>query len=165
MIDSTGIISEVVDHGINERFVNVGPEQFIPLVLEVMQQRRVSAAELARRLAISRTNLSRWLTRKRPLSAVTLRSIFLTLEIDEMRAVLAIGRFGRWQHYFDPDVRIISDLIDVLPDALSKARSGATRYAVGVSGAMELARRVSDMIATNDRETERRRLERPFAGI
>jgi transcriptional regulator with XRE-family HTH domain len=164
-MDSTGIVAEVVDHGINERFVNVGPEQFIPLVLEVMQQRSVSAAELARRLAISRTNLSRWLTRKRPLSAVILRSIFLSLEIDEMRAVLAIGRFGRWQHYFDPDVRIISDLIDVLPDALNKARSGATRYAVGVSGAMELARRVSDMIATNDRETERRRLERPFAGI
>ena len=164
-MDSTGIIVEVGDHGINERFVNVGPEQFIPLVLAVMQQRSVSAAELARRLAISRTNLSRWLTQKRPLSAVTLRSIFVTLEIDEMRAVLAIGRFGRWQHYFDPDVRIISDLIDVLPDALSKARSGATRYAVGVSGAMELARRVSDMIATNDRETERRRLERPFAGM
>ena len=165
MMESTGIYAEVVDHGINERFINVGPEQFIPLVLEVMQQRRVSAAELARRLAISRTNLSRWLTRKRPLSAVTLQSIFLTLEIDEMRAILAIGRFGRWQHYFDPDVRIISDLIDVLPDALSKARSGATRYAVGVSGAKELARRVGDMIATNDRETERRQLERPFAGI
>ena len=165
MMDSTGIFSEVVDHGTNERFVNVGPEQFIPLVLAVMEQRRVSAAELARRLAISRTNLSRWLTRKRPLSAAMLQSIFLTLEIDEMRAALAIGRFGRWQHYFDPDVRIISDLIDVLPDALSKARSGATRYAVGVSGAMELARRVSDMIATNDRETERRQLERPFAGI
>ena len=155
-MDSTGIIAQGVDHGINERFFNVGPEQFIPLVLAVMQQRSVSAAELARRLAISRTNLSRWLTRKRPLSAVTLRSIFLTLEIDELRAILAIGRFGRWQHYFDPDVRIISDLIDVLPDALSKARSGATRYAVGVSGALELARRVSDMIATNDRETERR---------
>ena len=165
MMESRGIIAEVVDRGINERFVNVGPEQFIPLVLAVMQQRSVSAAELARRLAISRTNLSRWLTRKRPLSAVTLQSIFLTLEIDEMRAILAIGRFGQWQHYFDPDVRIISDLIDVLPDALSKARAGATRYAVGVSGAMELARRVSDMIATNDRETERRRLERPFAGM
>ena len=165
MMDFTGIIEEVVDDGINERFVNVGPEQFIPLVLEVMQQRSVSAAELARRLAISRTNLSRWLTQKRPLSALMLRSIFLFLEIDELRAVLAIGRFGRWQHYFDPDVRIISDLIDVLPGALSKARSGATRYAVGVSGAMELARRVSDMIATNDRETERRRLERPCAGI
>ena len=164
-MESTGIIAEIVDHGINERFVNVGPEQFIPLVLAIMQQRSVSAAELARRLAISRTNLSRWLTRKRPLSAVTLRSIFLTLEIDELRAILAIGQFGRWQHYFDPDVRIISDLIDVLPCALSKARSGATRYAVGVSGAMELARRVSDMIATNDREAERRRLERPFAGM
>lgn len=164
-MDSTGIIAEVGDHGINERFVNVGPEQFIPLVLAVMQQRSVSAAELARRLAISRTNLSRWLTRKRPLSAAMLQLIFLTLEIDEMRAALAIGRFGRWQHYFDPDVRIIADLIDVLPEALSKARSGATRYAVGVSGAMELARRVSDMIATNDRETERRRLERPFTGM
>ena len=164
-MESTGIIAEIVDHGINERFVNVGPEQFIPLVLAIMQQRSVSAAELARRLAISRTNLSRWLTRKRPLSAVTLRSIFLTLEIDELRAILAIGRFGRWQHYFDPDVRIISDLIDVLPDALNKARSGATRYAVEVSGAMELARRVSDKITTNDRETERRRLERPFAGM
>ena len=164
-MESTEIIPDGVDHDINERFVNVGPEQFIPLVLEVMQQRSVSAAELARRLAISRTNLSRWLTRKRPLSAVILRSIFLTLEIDELRATLAIGRFGRWQHYFDPDVQIISDLIDVLPDALSKARSGATRYAVGVSGAMELARRVSDMIATNDRETERRQLGRPFAGM
>ena len=165
MMETTGIYAEDVGHGINERFVNVGPEHFIPLVLEVMQQRSVSAAELARRLAISRTNLSRWLSRKRPLSSRVLQSIFLTLEIDEMRAFLAIGRFGRWQHYFDPDVRIISDLIDVLPGALSKARSGATRYAVGVSGAVELARRVSDMIATNDRETERRRLERPFAGM
>ena len=56
-------------------------------------------------------------------------------------------------------------LDELLNRALSKARSGATRYAVGLNGAKELARRLSDMIATNDRETERRRQERPIAGL
>ena len=35
----------------------------------------------------------------------------------------------------------------------------------GLNGAKELARRLSDMIATNDRETERRLQERPIAGL
>lgn len=165
MMDSKGADTDGVGHDINGRFVNVVPEQFIPLILKVMQHRGISGAELARRLGISSTKLSRWFTYKRTLSATLMRSIFVTLEIDEMRAFLAIGRFGQWEHYFDPDVRIISDLVEVLPGYLSAARSGATRYAVGVSGAKELARRLSDMIATHDRETERRRLERPIAGL
>ncbi len=48
---------------------------------------------------------------------------------------------------------------------LADLRPPPTRYAVGVSGAKELARRLSDMIATHDRETGRRRLERPIAGL
>ena len=165
MMNCTGADADSVGHSMNERFVNVVPEQYIPLILKVMQHRGISGAALARRLGISSTKLSRWFTKKRPLSAKLVRSICITLEIDEMRAVLAIGRFGQWEHYFDPDVRIISDLVEVLPGYLSAARSGTTRYAVGVSGAKELARRLSDMIATNDRETERRQLERPIAGI
>ena len=73
MMETTGIYAEIVDPGINERFVNVGPEQFIPLVLAVMQQRSVSAAELARRLAISRTNLDRKSTRLNSSHVVTSR--------------------------------------------------------------------------------------------
>jgi transcriptional regulator with XRE-family HTH domain len=164
-LDQNGPGDTVAEPDMNERFVNVAPEQFIPLILKVMQHRGIRAAELARRTNISQTKLSRWLTAKRPLSAISMQSIFVALEIDEMRAVLAIGRFGRWQHYFDPDVKIISDLVDVLPGYLSKARAGTTRYAVGLNGAKELARRLSDMIATNDRETEKRRLERPIAGL
>ena len=164
-MDQIGRGDTVAEPDMNERFVNVAPEQFIPLILKVMQHKGIRAAELARCTNISQTKLSRWLTAKRPLSSISMQSILIALEINEMRAVLAIGRFGQWQHYFDPDVQIISDLVDVLPGYLSKARSGTTRYAVGLNGAKELARRLSDMIATNDRETERRRQERPIAGL
>ena len=73
--------------------------------------------------------------------------------VDGEAAQCGIARVRR-----DIDLRTGSiDLADLRPPP--------TRYAVGVSGAKELARRLSDMIATHDRETGRRRLERPIAGL
>ena len=68
MMNCTGADADSVCHSMNERFVNVVPEQYIPLILKVMQHRGISGAALARRLGISSTKLSRWFTNKRPLS-------------------------------------------------------------------------------------------------
>ena len=75
------------------------------------------------------------------------------------------GRLDDWRQYFDPDVEVIADLIDVLPAALTKARSGHSRAKISLPGTMVLANRLSEMIATNDRETAIRQRERPIAGM
>lgn len=144
---------------------NITPESFIPLVMAVMERDHVKHRELARRTGISESKISRILGLRRPIDSTTLHIIFEALGIDFMRALLAVARFGEWQHYFDPDVEIIADLIDVLPDCLTKARTGNTRIKISLPGAIVLAERLSDMIATNDRETAQRQRERPIAGI
>lgn len=150
---------------LNEHLVNVSPKSFLPLVIDVMRSKSVSRVELAKRTGLSKTKISRCLCERRDIDGKTLGTIFKALEIDGLRALLAIGRLGSWERYFDPDLEIITDLIQVLPGCLSEARSDTVRFAVGLSGATVLARKLSDQVATNDRETQRRLQDRPIAGL
>ena len=144
---------------------SITPEGFVPLVMAVMERDHVKHCDLARRTGLSESKISRTLGQRRPIDSTTLYIIFDALGIDLMRALLAVGRFGEWQHYFDPDVEIIADLIDVLPMRLAQARCGSERVKISPAGAVILADRLSEMIATNDRETIRRQRERPIAGM
>lgn len=144
---------------------SITPPTFLPLIAAIMERDHVKHRELARRTGLSESKISRILGLRRPIDSTTLHIIFEALGIDFMRALLAVGRFGEWRHYFDPDVEIIADLIDVLPACLTKARTGNTRIKISLPGTIVLAERLSDMIATNDRETAKRQRERPIAGI
>jgi len=145
--------------------MQITPQAFLPLILEVMNRENIKNAELVRRTGLGTSKISRMLSQKRSLDNGTMYAVFAALKIDPMRALLAVGRFGEWEQYFDPDVEIIADLIDVLPNYLSKARTESPRISISKPGAGVLAEKLSEMIAKNDRETQRRQLERPIAGI
>jgi transcriptional regulator with XRE-family HTH domain len=144
---------------------SITPEGFVPLVMAIMERDHIKHCELARRTGIGESKISRILGQRRQIDSVTLHIIFDALGIDLLRALLAVGHFGDWHQYFDPDVEVIADLIDVLPACLTKARSGNDRTKISLPGTIVLAERISDMIATNDRETAIRQRERPFAGF
>lgn len=144
---------------------NIPPNVFIPLILAIMKRDQVRHCTLAERTGFSPSKISRILSCKRPIDTNTVYMMFNALSIDLMRALLAVGHFGDWEQYFDLDVELISDLIEVLPSSLSKARSGEIRAKISQSGTLVLAERLSHMIATNDREIARRQLEHPIEGI
>jgi transcriptional regulator with XRE-family HTH domain len=141
------------------------PSHFIPLIRAIMDHDHIKHSELARRTGFTESKVSRILAARSSIDSVSMHIIFDALKIDLLRALLAVSRFGDWQQYFDPDLEIIADLIDVLPASLSKARSGSVRAKISLSGTIVLADRLSQMVANNDREIERRQLESPIAGL
>jgi len=145
--------------------IRITPQKFLPLIIEVMARGNIKSSDLVKRTGISKSKICRLLSEQRQIDNAALYLIFDALGIDPMRALLAVGRFGQWEQYFDLDVEIIADLIDVLPSFLSKARSESIRTSISRPGAIVLAERLSEMIAKNDRETEKRQLERPIAGM
>jgi transcriptional regulator with XRE-family HTH domain len=141
------------------------PSHFIPLIRAIMENDHIKHSELAKRTGFTESKVSRILATRSSIDSTALHIIFDALKIDLLRALLAVGRFGNWRHYFDPDLQIIADLVDVLPASLSKARSGSIRSEITLRGTMVLADRLSQMIANNDREIERRQLECPIAEL
>jgi transcriptional regulator with XRE-family HTH domain len=141
------------------------PSHFIPLIRAIMENDHIKHSELAKRTGFTESKVSRILATRSSIDSTALHIIFDALKIDLLRALLAVGRFGNWRHYFDPDLQIIADLVDVLPASLSKARSGNIRSNISLSGTIVLADRLSQMVATNDREIERRQQECPIAGL
>ena len=83
---------------------SITPEGFVPLVMAVMERDHVKHCDLARRTGLSESKISRTLGQRRPIDSTTLYIIFDALGIDLMRALLAVGHFGDWDQYFDPDV-------------------------------------------------------------
>ena len=149
----------------NARLIDIDTKRFLPLVIEVMRRSAITQTELADRTGLSRTKISRTLCERRNIDRTTLTLILQVLEIDEMRALLAIVSFGEWAQYFDPNVEILSDLIGELPACLSEARADTVKFPVGLTGARVLARKISALIADNDRETQRRVEQKPIAGL
>jgi transcriptional regulator with XRE-family HTH domain len=129
-----------------------------------MDRDHLRPCDLVKRTGYTKSKISRILSGAHQIDSITLHTIFDALKIDLLRALLAVGRLGDWEQYFDPDVEIIADLIDVLPGALNKARAGNSRASISLPGTIILADRLSEMIALNDRETATRRRERPIAG-
>jgi transcriptional regulator with XRE-family HTH domain len=155
------LIDDKNEEGVEVRQIvaNIPPSSFIPLIDEIMKRNHIKKCELADITGISRSRLTRLLKGQRAIETSTVYLMFDALKIDLMRALLAVSRLGDWELYFDPDVEVISDLIDVLPTCLSQARSGHKRAKISITGTLVLAKRLSDMIANNDRETERRQME------
>ncbi len=148
---------------LKERLINLDQKRFLPLIIEVMRRGGVTRGELAKRTGFSPSKISRCLRARRRIDGFTLQMFFQALDIDDLRALLAIGRLGEWQQYFSPDIELITDLVHELPSCLSEARSDTVRFAIGIPGARVLAKKVSDIIATNDRDAQRRMTERPIA--
>jgi hypothetical protein len=136
------------------------PNDFIPLIQAVMTRQRIKPYELASKAGYSKQKISGILTGARSIDNMTLFVLF-----DSMRALLAMTHYDDCERYFDPDIEIVANLIEALPSALNKARSECDRVPISMTGATVLAQRLAEMIANNDRETEKRRREMPIAGL
>ena len=157
-------VEECAGDKVNDRVVNVDLRLYLPIVIEVMRAKHITRTELGRRTGLSKFKISRCLGERREIDGRTLNALFDVLEIDGLRALLAIIKLKSWERYFDPDLEVIADLVQELPACLSAARSAEERSPVGLAGAKVLAKRVSEMVATNDRETHRRRRDQPLYG-
>jgi hypothetical protein len=131
--------------------------QFVPLIAAEMLRTRTSCAELSRRTGLSKAKLSRCLAGKNAIDLVTVKSLFIALEIDSRRALLAINHYGDWSRYHDPDCELISGLLDRLPETMAKARDVGERVALANGGLQQLATRICEMVAENDRKVVERR--------
>jgi hypothetical protein len=131
--------------------------QFVPLIAAEMLRTRTSCAELSRRTGLSKAKLSRCLGGKNAIDVGTVKSLFIVLEIDSRRALLALNHFGDWSSYYDPDCELISGLLDRLPETMAKARDGGERVALAHGGLQQLATRICEMVAENDRMVVERR--------
>ena len=78
--------------------------EFILLIKSVMKQRNISAAYLARKTGLHKSKVSRGLSGSSPIDLPSIHLLFLALDIDSHRALLAVGRFGDWKRYYDPDI-------------------------------------------------------------
>lgn len=130
--------------------------EFIPLIVAAMRGANMNAAQLARTSGVHKAKLSRGLNGKAPIDLDTVYRILLVLKIDCRRALLAIGHFGDWHRYYDPDIEVLSGLIDELPETMAAARDGGERAAIGPVGIKQLACRISAVIADNDRKVAER---------
>ena len=83
----------------------ITPQKFLPLIIEVMARGNIKSADLVKRTGISKSKISRLLSEQRQIDNAALYLIFDALGIDPMRALLAVGRFGQWEQYFDLDGR------------------------------------------------------------
>ena len=130
---------------------------FVSLIVDCLQKQRITVAELSRKSGLSRSKLSRGLGSKAPLDFAAVETLFAVLDIDPHRALLAVCRLRDWRRYHDPDVEIISGLIDALPARMAAAREGGERIALPPGGIGLLAERISAVIADNDRKVVERR--------
>ena len=137
---------------------------FIPLIWSAMHHCHINCAQLSRKTKITKTKLSRTLSGKSPLDLATVQLIFIALDIDTQRALLAIGHLGDWNRYYDPDIAIVSDLIRQLPDTLAAARDGCERVTISEGGIKYIADHIGAMIADNDRKVSDRRNAFAFEG-
>ena len=131
--------------------------QFVPLIWSAMRHANMNSSELSRKSGISKTKLSRSLSGRTALDLATIQQVFLALGIDTQRALLAIGRLGDWHRYYDPDIEILSGLLDRLPDTIAAARDGGERAAISPAGINRLADHISAVIADHDRKVSERR--------
>ena len=81
-----------------------------------------SMSDIAADLGISRRQLGRMLSGRRPLRIAEFRALTHLLQIDRTRAIVAIELIGDWKCYDDPGLNIVMHL---LPPVVSKLRDRA----------------------------------------
>ena len=125
--------------------------EVVPLIWSAMRHQNINCSELARRTGITKSKLSRILSGRTPIDVTEIPTVLFALQVDIPRALLAIGHFGDWNRYYDPDIAFVSDLVKRLPASLAAARDGAERVHINAGGVDFIAGHIGDMVAENDR--------------
>jgi transcriptional regulator with XRE-family HTH domain len=134
----------------------VATAEVVPLVWSAMRDQNINCSELARRTGITKSKLSRILSGRSPIDITEIPKVLSALNVDIPRALLAIGHFGDWNRYYDPDIAFVSDLVKRLPSSLAAARDGAQRVHINAGGIDFIAGQICAMVAENDRQVAER---------
>lgn len=86
-------------------------ESFVALFSHKMRDKKITRNDVASRLQWHRNRLYRVFAQPRGTKAEDLLAISNALDIDHMRATVAIGGFGDWRMYYDSALIIVMDLI------------------------------------------------------
>ena len=113
-------------------------------------------ADLAEALGISRRQLGRMLSGKRPLRLAELRALTDLLGIDRARASVAIEVIGDWQCYDDPGLNIVMKLIHPVVSRL-RDRADFPIELLPETAQERLSNWLADTIITNEEQIRNRR--------
>lgn len=91
--------------------VDPGTDAFLALIRHHIAKDARSISDLAEILGVSRRQLGRMLSGRRPLRLSELRPITDLLGIDRARATFAIEIMGDWQCYDDPELGLMMQLM------------------------------------------------------
>lgn len=104
----------------SHRTVDPRTDAFLALIRHHIVKGARSISELAEILGISRRQLGRMLSGRRPLRLSELRTITDLLGIDRARATFAIEIIGDWQCYDDPELGLVMQLMRPVVAKLSE---------------------------------------------
>lgn len=96
------------------------PDAFLSLIQHHIAKDGRSISDLAEILGISRRQLGRMLSGRRPLRLSELQTITDLLGIERARATFAIEVLGDWQCYDDPEVGLVMQLMGPVVAKLSE---------------------------------------------
>lgn len=116
------------------------PRSFAPLepfryiVVEIMKRRRLSTADVARRIGCDRTYLSKVRSGTRTINPQLLEKLILFLGADRSRMTLAAVVMGRPDLYFDPGFGSLSHYVQAFMSGwLKKSSEGPINHAAALA--------------------------------
>lgn len=111
---------------------------------------------LAQKMGISRRQLGRMLSGRRPLRLAELRALTDLLGIDRARASVAIELLGDWRYYDDPGLNIVMRLLPPVVAKLSE-RADFPIEILTETAQERLSDWLADTIITNEEQIRNRR--------
>ena len=97
-------------------------DHYIALIKAVAHERGLTQSDIAQGASLNQSSVSRYFSKKRTLDPEALMRLFTFLEIDRVRAMLAVEYFHDFSRYFEPGLIIASILARALPNAIREGR-------------------------------------------
>ena len=97
-------------------------DHYIALIKAVAHERGLTQSDIAQGASLNQSSVSRYFSKKRRLDLEALTRLFTFLEIDRIRAMLAVEYFHDFSRYFERGLIIVSALVRALPNVIRAGR-------------------------------------------
>jgi transcriptional regulator with XRE-family HTH domain len=97
-------------------------DHYIALIKAVAHERGLTQSDIAQGASLNQSSVSRYFSKKRTLDLEALTRLFTFLEIDRVRAMLAVEYFHDFSRYFERGLIIASVVARTLPNAIREGR-------------------------------------------
>ena len=97
-------------------------DHYIALIKAVAHERGLTQSDIAQGASLNQSSVSRYFSKKRRLDLEALTRLFTFLEIDRVRAVLAVEYFHDFSRYFERGLIIACTFVSALANAIREGR-------------------------------------------